>query len=97
MSGAVACDLISIGEVLWDLFPDGKKLGGATFNLAFHARQLGVDAGAVSRVGADGPGEEILAAAARADWLALGELMNINQGLMDALGVNNAALATLGG
>ena len=66
MSGAVACDLISIGEVLWDLFPDGKKLGGATFNLAFHARQLGVDAGAVSRVGADGPGEEILAAAARA-------------------------------
>ncbi|HAK93907.1 MAG TPA: carbohydrate kinase [Planctomycetes bacterium] len=66
MSDAVMCDLITIGEVLWDLFPDGKKLGGATFNLAFHARQLGVAAGAVSRVGADGLGEEILAAAERA-------------------------------
>ncbi len=60
------CDLITIGEVLWDLFPDGKKLGGATFNLAFHARQLGVAAGAVARVGADALGEEILAAAERA-------------------------------
>ena len=39
--------------------------------------------------------QRAFAAAARADWPALGELMNINQGLMDALGVNNAALAAL--
>ncbi len=52
-------ELVTIGEVLWDLFPDGKKLGGATFNLAYHARQLGVQAAAVSRVGADARGEEI--------------------------------------
>jgi fructokinase len=59
------CELVTIGEVLWDLFPDGKKLGGATFNLAFHARQLGLAAGTVARVGADALGEEILAEAAR--------------------------------
>lgn len=34
-------------------------------------------------------------AAAKGDWPALGELMNVNQGLMDALGVNNAKLAEL--
>ena len=34
-------------------------------------------------------------AAANGDWAAMGELMNINQGLMDALGVNNAKLAEL--
>jgi mevalonate kinase len=34
-------------------------------------------------------------AAARGDWAAMGELMNVNQGLMDALGVNNAKLAEL--
>ena len=34
-------------------------------------------------------------AAARGDWPAMGELMNVNQGLMDALGVNNARLAEL--
>ena len=34
-------------------------------------------------------------AAAHGDWAAMGALMNVNQGLMDALGVNNAALAAL--
>ena len=34
-------------------------------------------------------------AAAAGDWAAMGELMNVNQGLMDALGVNNAKLAEL--
>ena len=34
-------------------------------------------------------------AAAHDDWAAMGELMNVNQGLMDALGVNNAKLAEL--
>jgi len=53
-------ELLSIGEVLWDLFPDGKQLGGATFNVAYHARQLGIEAAAVSRVGEDPLGEEIL-------------------------------------
>ena len=39
--------------------------------------------------------QRAFAAAAQGDWPALGELMNVNQGLMDALGVNNAKLAEL--
>ena len=39
--------------------------------------------------------QRAFAAAAKGDWPALGELMNVNQGLMDALGVNNAKLAEL--
>lgn len=39
--------------------------------------------------------QEAFAAAARGDWETMGRLMNINQGLMDALGVNNAKLAEL--
>jgi fructokinase len=56
-------ELLTIGEVLWDLFPQGKQLGGAPFNVAYHARQLGVRAGAISRVGADALGSEIVARA----------------------------------
>jgi len=51
--------VLAVGEVLWDLFPDGRRLGGAPFNVAFHARQLGIDAAALSRVGDDDLGEEI--------------------------------------
>ncbi len=53
-------ELVTIGEVLWDLFPEGKQLGGAPFNLCHHAKQLGLNAASVSRVGTDPLGEEIL-------------------------------------
>lgn len=49
-----------IGEILWDLLPAGRKLGGAPANFAYHARALGADACAISRVGQDQPGGEIL-------------------------------------
>lgn len=58
-------DVLTIGEVLWDLFPDGARLGGAPFNLAYHARQLGVDAGCVSSVGDDPLGHDIIAESRR--------------------------------
>lgn len=51
-----------IGELLWDRFPDGDRLGGATANFAFHAAQLGADAQIVSRVGCDSDGDRLLAA-----------------------------------
>jgi fructokinase len=51
---------IGLGEVLWDLFPSGKQLGGAPANFAYHAQQLGAASSVVSAVGRDGPGEEIL-------------------------------------
>ena len=53
--------VVGIGEVLWDLFPTGKKLGGAPANFAYHASALGAEARVISRVGNDELGREILA------------------------------------
>lgn len=51
------------GEVLFDGFPDGSRvLGGAPFNVAWHLRALGLSPSFISRVGADTPGDEVLAA-----------------------------------
>jgi fructokinase len=50
-----------IGEILWDCFPDGDRLGGAPANFAFHAEQLGAQATIVSRVGIDADGERLTA------------------------------------
>jgi len=52
--------IVGLGEILWDLLPTGRLLGGAPANFAFHAKQLGNDAAALSRVGADELGREIL-------------------------------------
>jgi fructokinase len=53
--------MVGLGEVLWDIFPDGKRLlGGAPANFAFHAQQLGHEALIISRVGADELGQAIL-------------------------------------
>lgn len=49
-----------MGEALWDLFPHGKQIGGAPANFAFHANRLGFDAVAVSAVGNDAAGDEII-------------------------------------
>jgi fructokinase len=45
--------IISLGEVLWDLFPDGEQFGGAPANYACHAAILGGDVSLVSAVGDD--------------------------------------------
>ncbi len=52
--------VIGIGEILWDLLPSGKQLGGAPTNFAYHAHALGADARVVSRVGKSALGHEIL-------------------------------------
>ncbi len=36
--------VIGIGEALWDMLPEGKKLGGAPANFAYHASQFGHEA-----------------------------------------------------
>jgi fructokinase len=51
--------VIGLGEILWDLFPEGKILGGAPANFAYHARVLGDEGVPVSRVGTDALGREI--------------------------------------
>ena len=49
-----------IGELLWDILPHGKQMGGAPCNFAFHAMQAGFEAHVVSVVGEDQDGREIL-------------------------------------
>lgn len=52
--------VIGIGELLWDVLPEGKKLGGAPCNFAYHAQKLGAKAMVVSAVGHDESGRELL-------------------------------------
>ncbi len=59
--------IISIGETVWDIFPDREVLGGAPLNAACHLRNLGRDVSLISRVGDDRLGE-----AARHQIAALG-------------------------
>jgi fructokinase len=54
--------IVGLGEVVWDLYPDGPRLGGAPANVAYHATVLG-DRGVVASV----VGEDELGAAARAE------------------------------
>lgn len=51
--------IIGIGEILWDVLPDGKVLGGAPANFAYHVSQYGFDGIAVSAIGKDLLGDEI--------------------------------------
>lgn len=49
-----------MGELLWDVFPDRRMPGGAPANVAFHAKQLGLEAIVCSRVGEDDLGDQLL-------------------------------------
>lgn len=52
--------VIGIGEVLWDILPEGKKIGGAPANFAYHVSQLGLDGCLISSIGDDTLGDEII-------------------------------------
>jgi len=52
--------VIGIGEVLWDVFPERKILGGAPANFAYYASKFGFNGCVVSAVGKDLPGKELL-------------------------------------
>lgn len=52
--------VVGIGEALWDMLPDGRKLGGAPANFTFHAAQFGLEACTVSAIGKDELGEQIV-------------------------------------
>jgi fructokinase len=52
--------IIGIGEILWDIFPKRKVLGGAPANFAYHASQFGFNGYVVSAIGEDSLGKEIL-------------------------------------
>ena len=52
--------VVGIGELLWDVFPDQKKAGGAPINFVYHATQMGAEGCAISAVGNDALGAEII-------------------------------------
>lgn len=52
--------IVGMGEALWDVLPEGKKIGGAPANFAYHVSQFGFDSRVVSAVGKDADGDEIL-------------------------------------
>ena len=52
--------IVGLGEALWDVLPEGKKIGGAPANFAYHVSQFGFDSRVVSAVGNDDLGDEIL-------------------------------------
>ena len=54
--------IVGLGEALWDVLPEGKKLGGAPANFAYHARQFGLDTIAISALGEDALAEETVEA-----------------------------------
>ncbi len=45
--------ILSFGEVLWDVYPDNKYIGGAPLNFAAHSAKLGADCYLLSAVGDD--------------------------------------------
>ena len=54
--------IVGLGEALWDVLPEGKKLGGAPANFAYHAGQFGLDTIAISALGEDALAEETVEA-----------------------------------
>ncbi len=54
--------IVGIGELLWDRLPSGKRVGGAPVNVVYHASCLGAEGYAISAVGKDRLGDELLEA-----------------------------------
>lgn len=52
--------VVGIGELLWDVLPTGKRAGGAPINFVYHATQMGAEGYAISAVGNDLSGTEIV-------------------------------------
>ena len=55
-----ALSAVCFGEVLWDVFPTHKKIGGAPLNVALRMNSIGVKTNMISRVGTDSNGDEIV-------------------------------------
>ena len=51
--------ILSIGEILVDIFPNYERIGGAPFNFAYHMKKFGFPTRFISRIGCDETGENI--------------------------------------
>jgi fructokinase len=52
--------IVCFGEMLWDMLPSGRQIGGAPLNVALHLRNLNVNPSIISRIGSDDLGQELL-------------------------------------
>lgn len=52
--------VVCFGEVLWDIFPQGSRAGGAPFNVAYHINKMGTEAKVLSRIGNDELGNRLM-------------------------------------
>ncbi len=57
--------IVGLGEALWDCLPEGRKIGGAPANFAYHASQFGYEAWVVSAIGKDALADETVEALER--------------------------------
>lgn len=53
-------NVLGVGELLWDIFPNRKMLGGAPYNFVYHAKKLGAKVSLLSAIGNDNNGREIM-------------------------------------
>lgn len=53
--------VVAIGEILWDVFPTGKKAGGSAMNVALNLHKQGIESKFISAIGDDENGKELLA------------------------------------
>lgn len=53
-------NIIGLGEILWDIFPEEKRLGGASANFVYHISSLGHNGLIISKVGNDRLGKDIV-------------------------------------
>ena len=74
--------ITGIGDALWDLLPDGRKIGGAPANFAYYMKQFGFDATVVTAVGDDELGEEIKQTFARMDLKHQTEVVGYPTGIV---------------
>jgi fructokinase len=83
--------VVGMGEALWDVLPEGKKIGGAPANFAYHVSQFGLNSRVVSAVGDDKLGMEILDNFREKKWNAMVEIVPYPTGTvqveLDAEGV----------
>ncbi|MFC3157488.1 fructokinase [Chryseobacterium arachidis] len=51
--------IVCFGEVLWDIFPEGSRAGGAPFNVAYNVYKMGIDVKMLSKIGTDELGKKL--------------------------------------
>ena len=81
--------IVGLGEILWDMFPSGKVIGGAPANFAYHVRELGESSVVVSSVGNDELGREIISGLENNDMST--DFLYITDGITNTSDLSNKA------